>query len=116
MLASSIRSVVLSAAVAALAVFGAGCYAELPPPETVDDGYYSPMYTDDGYVVYYDTGGRPYYYNGGRTYYISSSNPRYRSYTYHYNTYGRRYHRWYHSYGTRYRGYRSPRYYRGRRR
>lgn len=108
MLASSIRSVVLCAAIAALAPFGAGCVVDdLPPPQT---SYYDPVYTDDGYVVYYDTGGRPYYYNSGRTYYVPSSHPRYRYYQSHYTTYGPRYHRWYNSYGNRYRGYRNVRY------
>lgn len=111
MLASSIRSVVLCAAIAALAPLGAGCAVEatLPPPETVDNDY-QPVYSDDGYIVYYDAGGRPYYYNGGRTYYVPHTHPRYSYYSNHYVTYGPRYHRWYRTYGTRYRTYRSVRY------
>ena len=109
MLASSIRSVVLSAAIAALAPFGAGCYASLDAPEVVDPSY-QPSYYDDGSIVYYDTGGRPYYYNNNRTYYIPASHPRYRYYSSHYTTYGPRYHRWNNRYGTRYRSYRNVRY------
>ena len=111
MLASSIRSVVLSAAIAALAPFGAGCYAtaQFDDPGAVDPSY-QPSYYDDGSIVYYDTGGRPYYYNNNRTYYIPASHPRYSYYSNHYTTYGPRYHRWNNRYGTRYRSYRNVRY------
>ncbi len=103
MLASVIRRIVLTAAIAAAAPLASGCYAEAQVPAY--DGY-EPVYTDDGYVVYYDAGGAPYYYAGNRVVYVQPSSPYYSRYTYHYRTYGPRYHRWYSRYGYRYTGYR----------
>jgi hypothetical protein len=111
MLTSVIRRIVLTAAIAVAAPLAAGCHADVEAQVPAYEGY-EPMYTDDGYVVYYDAGGAPYYYVGNRVVYVQPTHPYYGRYTTYYRSYGPRYHRWYTRYGYRYHNYRSPRYYR----
>jgi hypothetical protein len=108
--AITIRGIVLSAMITALAPLAAGCYVDAEVEPVAAEGY-TPTYYN-GYVVYYDSYGSPYYYAGDRTYYVPRTYAHYDRLTYHYRTYSPNYHRWYTNRGYRYRGtqYRGTRY------
>jgi hypothetical protein len=105
MVPSSIRAILVATMVAALPVVATGCYAEVQAEPVAAYGY-TPVYTDDGYMVYYDDYGAPYYYSGGRQVYVPRTYVGYNRLNYHYRTYGPSYRRWYGSHGYRYRTYR----------
>jgi hypothetical protein len=104
MFVTTVRRILLAAAVLAGAALGSGCYVDLPPPESVEGGY-QPMYYE-GAVVYYDDGGRPYYYDGGSVRWVPAGYAHYHTYVNHYRSSYQPYRHWYTRGGYRYKAYR----------